>query len=67
MPITKLFVPDIAIQLSGPHLQEIALRMAEAVVKFELLSTDPKATVRKEPLGFNSYVPVLILTFYCLG
>ena len=40
-----------SLQLStvGPQLQELAQRMTEAVVKFELLSNDPKSTVRSEP------------------
>lgn len=39
-------VKAIAKHFTGAQLQEIATRMAEAVVKFEMLSTNPKSTVR---------------------
>ena len=43
---TKLFSFSILLSHLGSHLEKIVLTMTEAAVKFELLSTDPKNTVR---------------------
>ena len=52
---------------AGPHLQQIALKMAEAVVKFELLSANPKATVRR--LDSNNWTIAIffVVSNNCLG
>lgn len=44
--VKDLLISKFAHSHIGPRLQEIAMRMAEAVVKFEMLSANPKATVR---------------------
>lgn len=44
--VEVLLISKFAHSHIGPRLQEIAMRMAEAVVKFEMLSANPKATVQ---------------------
>ena len=44
--VFPMVVKSIAKHFTGARLQEIATQMAEAVVKFEMLSTNPKSTVR---------------------
>jgi len=44
--MTEAYLIKYGETAKGPRLQEIAMRMAEAVVKFEMLSANPKATVQ---------------------
>lgn len=46
--MTDAYVIKYGERAKSPQLQELAQRMTEAVVKFELLSNDPKSTVKAE-------------------